>query len=132
MLLATVIFLPLAGALVAALLPAGEPQQHRGWALFVSAATFAVSLGLWAGFDASMAAPEFQFEVNLPWVPSAGIGFHVGLDGVALLRPLPRLLQVHGRHRTRRRGVGGTLGWRSVGRIHPDRAICHAWRTSDR
>src|SRR5512135_2104447 len=85
MLLATVIFLPLAGALVAALLPAGEPQQHRGWALFVSAATFAVSLGLWAGFDASMAAPEFQFEVNLPWVPSAGIGFHVGLDGVALL-----------------------------------------------
>ncbi len=85
MLLATVIFLPLAGALVAALLPAGEPAQHRGWALFVSAATFAASLGLWAGFDASMAAPEFQFELNLPWIPSAGIGFHIGLDGVALL-----------------------------------------------
>src|SRR5512143_1683863 len=85
MLLATVIFLPLAGALVAALLPAGEPQQHRGWALFVSAATFAVSLALWAGFDSSMGAPEFQFELNLPWIPSAGIGFHIGLDGVALL-----------------------------------------------
>jgi NADH-quinone oxidoreductase subunit M len=85
MLLATVIFLPLAGALVAALLPAGEPQQHRGWALLVSAATFAVSLALWGGFDASMGAPEFQFELSLPWIPSAGIGFHIGLDGVALL-----------------------------------------------
>jgi len=85
MLLATVIFLPLAGALVAALLPAGEPQQHRGWALFVSAATFAVSLALWAGFDASRGGAEFQFELNTPWIPSAGIGFHIGLDGVALL-----------------------------------------------
>jgi len=83
--LSTVVFLPLAGALVAAFLPAGEKGQHRGWALFVSLATFALSLALWFGFDSAAAAPEFQFEVKAPWIASAGIGYHVGLDGVALL-----------------------------------------------
>jgi len=85
MLLSLVIFLPLLGALVAAFLPAAEPGQHRGWALFVSLLTFAVSLALWFGFDARPGAAEFQFETRLPWIASAGIGYHIGLDGVALL-----------------------------------------------
>jgi len=85
MLLSLVVFLPLIGALVAAFLPAGEPGQHRGWAFFVSLATFGVSLALWAGFDARPGAPEFQFDLKVPWIASAGIGYHVGLDGVALL-----------------------------------------------
>jgi NADH-quinone oxidoreductase subunit M len=84
-LLSLVVFLPLLGALVAAFLPAAEPGQHRGWALFVSLLTFAVSLALWAGFDARPGAPEFQFETRVPWIASAGIGYHIGLDGVALL-----------------------------------------------
>jgi NADH-quinone oxidoreductase subunit M len=54
-------------------------------ALAVSIVTFALSLGLWAGFDAGASAPEFQFEAVAPWIPSLGIGYHVGLDGVALL-----------------------------------------------
>jgi NADH-quinone oxidoreductase subunit M len=84
-LLMVVIFLPLAGALLSAFLPAGEPGQHRGIALTFSLATFCLSLGLWFGFDPSAAAPEFQFETNVPWIASLGIGFHIGLDGVALL-----------------------------------------------
>ena len=84
-LLAVVIFLPVAGALLAAFLPPGEPGQHRGLALALSLVTFFLSLGLWFGFDASAAAPEFQFETNVPWIASLGIGFHIGLDGVALL-----------------------------------------------
>jgi len=84
-LLNVVLFLPLAGALVATLLPRGEAAQHKAWALVVTLATFFVSLGLWFGFDAGRAAPEFQFETKLPWIASLGIGYHVGLDGVALL-----------------------------------------------
>jgi len=85
MLLSTVTFLPLGGALIAAFLPGGEKGQHRVWALIVSLATFGLSLALWFGFDASPFAPEFQFELKLPWIASAGIGYHIGLDGVALL-----------------------------------------------
>jgi NADH-quinone oxidoreductase subunit M len=84
-LLTVVTFLPLVGALVLVLLPASEAGQLRAGALTVALATMFLSFGLWMGFDASTAAPEFQFEVKLPWMPSVGIGYHVGLDGVALL-----------------------------------------------
>ncbi len=84
-LLSVVTFLPAAGALALVLVPRDEARQHRALALVVSLATFFVSLGLWFGFDASPNAPEFQFEQQVPWVASLGIGYHVGLDGVALL-----------------------------------------------
>jgi NADH-quinone oxidoreductase subunit M len=84
-LLTVVTFLPALGALVLVLLPAGEARQHRATALVVSLVTFLVSLGLWFGFDSSPAAPEFQFEQFVPWIASIGAGYHVGLDGVALL-----------------------------------------------
>jgi NADH-quinone oxidoreductase subunit M len=83
--LSIVVFLPLAGALLCAFLPGNEPTQHRGVALTFSVAALLVSLALWFGFDASAAAPEFQFEAKLPWIPSLGIGYHIGIDGVALL-----------------------------------------------
>jgi NADH-quinone oxidoreductase subunit M len=84
-LLTVVIFLPALGALALALVPAGEPRQHRATAFVVSLLTFLVSIGLWVRFDASAAAPEFQFEQHVPWIASIGAGYHVGLDGVALL-----------------------------------------------
>ena len=84
-LLNVVVFLPLAGAVVGAVFPRDEARQHKASALVFSLVTFALSLGLWFGFDASRGAPEFQFETQLPWVSTLGIGYHVGLDGVALL-----------------------------------------------
>jgi NADH-quinone oxidoreductase subunit M len=84
-LLTVVTFLPLLGALALVLVPRDEKGQQRVLAFTVSLVTFLVSLGLWFGFDASPNAAEFQFEQKVPWVSSIGIGYHVGLDGVALL-----------------------------------------------
>ena len=84
-LLTVVTFLPALGALALAVVPRDEKGQLRALALVISLATFLVSLGLWFGFDASPSAPEFQFEQFTPWVASIGIGYHVGLDVVALL-----------------------------------------------
>jgi NADH:ubiquinone oxidoreductase subunit 2 (subunit N) len=84
-LLTIVTFLPVLGALALALVPRDEPRQHRALAFVISLVTMAASFGLWFGFDASPGAPEFQFEQLTPWIPSIGIGYHVGLDGVALL-----------------------------------------------
>ncbi len=84
-LLNAVVFLPLAGALLAVLLPRDEARQHKALALAFSLATFLASLWLWSGFDLSRGAPEFQFVTQAPWIASVGISYHVGLDGVALL-----------------------------------------------
>jgi len=84
-LLTVVTFVPLLGALVAVLLPRDEAGQHRALALVVSLVTLGLSLFLWLGFDASASAAEFQFEEKRAWMPSIGVGYHVGLDGVALL-----------------------------------------------
>ena len=83
--LSITIFLPLAGAILCAFLPGDEPTQHRGVAITFTLAAFFVSLALWFGFDPTGAGAEFQFETKVPWIASLGIGYHVGLDGVALL-----------------------------------------------
>ena len=50
-LLSVVLFLPLAGFLVALFLPRSSPQSSRGWALLISLVTFAASLALPFQFD---------------------------------------------------------------------------------
>ena len=81
-LLSLVIFLPLAGALLALLVPRGEGGQHKGIALVTSLLTFLASLPLWLGFHPGRG---YAFEERHEWAPSLGFSYHVGLDGVALL-----------------------------------------------
>lgn len=44
--------------------------------------TFAVSLLVWARFDASRA--DYQMVESLPWIPSLGASFVLGVDGISL------------------------------------------------
>ena len=81
-LLSLVIFLPLAGAVLVLLLPRGEGGQHKGVALVTSLVTLAASLPLWIEFHPG---GKYAFEQKVEWAPSLGIGYHVGLDGIALL-----------------------------------------------
>jgi NADH-quinone oxidoreductase subunit M len=82
MLIAIILALPLLGALCVAMLPKAEEQQQRHFGVFFSLVTFAVSLGLLAGFDAGNA--DMQLGLKVPWVKSLGISFHVGVDGISL------------------------------------------------
>lgn len=81
-LLSVVTFLPLVAAFVVLLAPEG--RVSRGIAFWTSVAVFLLSLGLLWQFDPSSDA-QFQLEVNVPWFESAGIGYHIGIDGVSLL-----------------------------------------------
>jgi NADH-quinone oxidoreductase subunit M len=82
--LTTLLVLPAVGALLLALLPAGNLRALRWTALGVSLATFACSLWLLDGFDAASA--EMQFVRNTDWihVGSFQIQYHVGIDGISL------------------------------------------------
>jgi len=78
--------LPLAG--VVALLLVGNADGRRDrvvrWlALIVSIATFAVTLAVWASFDATVA--DFQLVEQRAWIPRFGIEYSIGVDGVSLL-----------------------------------------------
>jgi NADH-quinone oxidoreductase subunit M len=85
-LLTTLIGLPLVGALVVLLVPNRDEQGARlirQLGLLVSLVAFALTLLLWARFDATSA--EFQFVERVSWIPAFGIEYHLGVDGISLL-----------------------------------------------
>ena len=81
-LLLAVLLLPLAGFLIALALPRSSPQASRVWAIALSLAEFAGSVGLLAWFDRGAAGN--QFTVDVPWIATPNIHFHIAADGVSL------------------------------------------------
>ncbi|MGQ9593451.1 MAG: complex I subunit 4 family protein [Anaerolineae bacterium] len=80
--LSAIVFLPLLGAVVVLFLHEERRQTIYGWALAVTLVEFALSLVLAARFRLGEAA--FQFVEEFRWVPSLGIRYAVGVDGVSL------------------------------------------------
>ncbi len=76
-------FLPLAGALVLLFVPRQQEALIRYFTLVLTLAVFLLSLPLFTAFDGANSG--FQFEENRSWIPSAGIGYHLGVDGISLL-----------------------------------------------
>ncbi len=85
-LLSLVTFLPLVGAGFI-LMIRGEPEvvarNARYVALWTSLITFVLSLFVWFGFDRGTAA--FQFVEEAPWIPTFGITYHMGVDGISMM-----------------------------------------------
>jgi NADH-quinone oxidoreductase subunit M len=85
-LLSLVTFLPLVGAGFI-LMIRGEPdvvaRNARYVALWTSLITFVLSLFVWFGFDRGTAA--FQFVEEAPWIPTFGITYHMGVDGISMM-----------------------------------------------
>jgi NADH-quinone oxidoreductase subunit M len=84
-LLTLLVFLPAFGALCVALLPREEHGQQRAVGLGFMLLTLGAALWAAFAFDAAPGAPEFQLQAQLPWVPSLGFSYHVGVDGIALV-----------------------------------------------
>ena len=98
--LSLVTFIPLAAAILLMFFPTPRPAEldHHGhavegepdprantirwFALIVSLVDFVVSLHLPFHFDYSN--PRFQFELNVPWIPTPTIRYHLGVDGISL------------------------------------------------
>ncbi len=85
-LLTAVTFLPLAGALFIMLVRGDEAvvaRNSRYVALWTSLLTLVISLALWFGFDGS--DPDFQYVEHVEWIPSLGLAYHMGVDGISVL-----------------------------------------------
>jgi len=81
-LLDIVIFLPLAGFVLALLIPRDKPSLSRTFTLAVALIAFLVSLGLVVGFNSD--ATGLQFDHNFIWIQNPEIHYHVGIDGISL------------------------------------------------
>jgi NADH-quinone oxidoreductase subunit M len=81
--LTVITFVPLAGAVLLALLPDKGKLMQWG-ALAVTLITFALTLHLPFHYDYTAAAGTFQFEQNREWITSPAIHYHLGVDGLSM------------------------------------------------
>lgn len=76
-----ILLVPIAGAILIALLP--DRGKLSAWvALLTSLVAFGLTLHLPAHFIVGQ--PGFQFEINRKWIESPEIFYHVGVDGLSL------------------------------------------------
>ncbi len=85
--LSIITFLPLVGVFFILVFIRGDEESvarnSRYTALWTSLVTFAVSLTLWFGFERG--TPEFQFVEEQAWIPSLGLTYRMGVDGISVL-----------------------------------------------
>jgi len=79
--LTLVTFIPFAGALLLMLFPRRD-RDIRVFALVVSLLTFVLSLHLPAYFHRLQSG--FHYEINVPWIPTPNIHYHMGVDGISM------------------------------------------------
>ncbi|MEE4330379.1 MAG: proton-conducting transporter membrane subunit, partial [Wenzhouxiangella sp.] len=81
-LLSLLIWIPIVAA--AALMGIGKRMPHlaRPLALIAALVSFALSLLVYAGFDAGSAA--MQFQERTVWIAAFDIHYHLGVDGLSL------------------------------------------------
>jgi NADH-quinone oxidoreductase subunit M len=81
-LLTAALFAPLAGAVLVAAVPAARANLARWVALLASLVALGLAVALAARFRAGEAG--FQLGAVADWVPSFGVTYRVGVDGVSL------------------------------------------------
>ncbi len=80
--LSLICFLPMAGALIV-IFALRDPATIRRFAFGVAVVDFLLSLPLWFAFDPE--GPLFQFKEGAEWIPSIGVRYELGIDGISLL-----------------------------------------------
>src|ERR1043165_1827101 len=85
--LSIITYLPLAGAII--LMFAFNKENGRAikrFALGVAIVDFFLSIPLWLYFDPHATGRKmFQFVEKWEWIPSLGVSYSFGIDGIALL-----------------------------------------------
>lgn len=79
-LLSVTIFLPLAGALAVACLPARWKWEIRSASLLGSSATLLLAAAI---FSRMRGTGDFEMAEVAAWIPSLGVRYHLGVDGVS-------------------------------------------------
>jgi len=80
--LSVIVFLPAMLAAVLLVVPGTAPRRlFVGAWIAVSAIDLALIVLVWLGLESG---GGFSFQERVPWIPSVGISYHVGVDGLSL------------------------------------------------
>jgi len=82
-LLSLILFTPLAGAILLLFVNKRSENAIRWIANIFAVAGFLASLPLWFWYDTK--SPAWQFVEKLPWIPSIGAQYFLGVDGFSVL-----------------------------------------------
>ncbi|HEX3968773.1 MAG TPA: NADH-quinone oxidoreductase subunit M [Edaphobacter sp.] len=74
---------PLVGAIAVLALDEKNKKMARALALAFALLALAMALGLWHRFNSALGG--LQFEEIHAWIPTLGVQYHVGIDGLGLL-----------------------------------------------
>lgn len=85
-LLTLLILTPLVGAAIIAGLDPKQRSLARGLGLFFNALALGLVALLWSNFNA--ASGELQFVERYEWIPSVGVQYFLGIDGMSLMMVL--------------------------------------------
>ncbi|MCO5100184.1 MAG: NADH-quinone oxidoreductase subunit M [Burkholderiaceae bacterium] len=78
------IVVPLLGAAVLSVASAAGERRARIAAIVVATVPLLLLVLAWTRFDTGPAAAAFQQIEEWPWIPSLGVAWRVGVDGIAL------------------------------------------------
>ncbi len=81
--LSLILFTPLVGALVMLFVSKQNENAIRWIANITAFVGFLISVPLWFWYNPQ--GPEFQFQERLPWIPSIGAEYFLGIDGLSTL-----------------------------------------------
>jgi len=79
-------FVPVLGAVAIMFIPAAKDRAIKVTSVLLSLIPLALSIWLWFAYKAG--GPQFpagtQFGINIPWIPSLGVSFAMGVDGLSM------------------------------------------------
>ncbi len=82
--LSLVVWFPAVGAMaILFFMKKTQETQIKWMANIVAFVGFLLSLPLWFAFDNN--GPQFQFQERYDWIPSIGVSYYFGMDGISLL-----------------------------------------------
>lgn len=84
--LSTITFIPLVGVLAILMVNGKKEGLIRMITLATGVVDFIVSIGVYTGFDP--ASHQMQFVERVPWIPSFGAEYYLGVDGISLFMVL--------------------------------------------
>ncbi|MFO0606314.1 MAG: NADH-quinone oxidoreductase subunit M [Polyangiales bacterium] len=82
--LSVLVWLPAVAGLLALFLPRQAPKLLRTYGVGAGLFVFGQSLQLLIGATHSVESRVFRYVENVAWIPSLGIRYHLGVDGISL------------------------------------------------
>jgi NADH-quinone oxidoreductase subunit M len=80
--LTVITFVPVIGAIVGLLIPKEQEKTIKWYSVAVSLIPLVLSIILWVTYD--NAAGGMQFVEKVPWIPTLGVTYHIGVDGISV------------------------------------------------